>query len=82
VIEKIDGALCIKCGLCENICATDVLRMDDHGVQIAYPDDCSNCMECLFVCPTDAVVLTPKMPKKFDARLRWQQIKEALAPKT
>jgi Fe-S-cluster-containing hydrogenase component 2 len=38
-------------------------------------------MECLFVCPTDAIVLNRKAPQRFDARLRWNQIKEALSPK-
>jgi NAD-dependent dihydropyrimidine dehydrogenase PreA subunit len=78
VIEKIDEILCINCGLCENICPTDVLRGDDKTIHIAYPDDCCNCMECLFICPTDAVLLNTKIPRKFDSRLRWNQIKEDL----
>jgi hypothetical protein len=35
-------------------------------------------MECLYVCPTDAIIFGPGIPKKFDIRLRWQQIKEDL----
>ena len=78
MIKKIDDLLCIHCGLCEDVCSTDVFRRKDGKVSIAYPDDCCNCMECLFICPTEAIILTPGVPKKFDVRLRWMQIKDAL----
>jgi len=81
MIATIDESLCIKCGLCDHVCQQDVLRQtDENSIEIVYPDDCCNCMECVFVCPTDAIVLTPKVPEKFDARLRWQQIKDAISP--
>jgi len=79
VIEKVDEILCINCGLCENICPTDVLRRDGKKIHIAYPDDCCSCMECLSICPMDAVILNGKIPRKFDSRLRWEQIKEGLS---
>jgi MinD superfamily P-loop ATPase len=81
MIESIDKGLCINCGLCDNVCPLDVLRPAADGISIVYPDDCCNCMECVFVCPTDAIVLNRKVPEKFDARLRWKQIKEAISPK-
>ena len=81
MIERIDELLCIDCGLCEDVCQLDVLRRGERGIRIAYPDDCCNCMECLFVCPTEAIVLNAKTPEKFDGRLRWKQVKEALSPK-
>ncbi len=80
MIKEIDQLLCINCGLCDNVCPTDVLRRIDEKVQIVYPDDCCHCMECLFICPTEAIVLTPEVPKKFNASLRWEQIKAALSP--
>jgi Fe-S-cluster-containing hydrogenase component 2 len=36
-------------------------------------------MECLSICPMDAVILNGKIPRKFDSRLRWEQIKEGLS---
>jgi len=80
MIKEIDELLCINCGLCENICPTDVFRQKDGKVYIAYPDDCCHCMECLFICPNEAVVLVPGVPAKFNAKLRWEQIKQALSP--
>ena len=78
MIKEIDEVLCINCGLCENVCSTDVFRRKNHKIYIAYPDDCYNCMECLFICPTEAIVLAPGVPKKFDVRGRWEQVKETL----
>lgn len=81
MIKSIDDLTCISCGLCENVCPMDIFRRHDNKIYIAYPEDCCNCMQCLFVCPVDAVVFVPGVPKKFDARVRWQQIKEALGMK-
>ena len=78
MIKEIDEVLCINCGLCENVCPTDVFRRKNGKIYIAYPDDCYNCMECLFICPTEAIVLAPGVPKKFDVRVRWEQVKETL----
>jgi NAD-dependent dihydropyrimidine dehydrogenase PreA subunit len=81
MVESIDELLCIGCGLCDDVCQTDVFRRTGSRITIAYQEDCCNCMECLFICPTEAILLSPKVPEKFDARLRWKQIKEALSPK-
>lgn len=81
MIATIDESLCINCGLCEHLCQMDVLQRRDNKIVIAYRDDCCNCMECVFVCPTDAILLDKKVPEKFDARLRWKQVKEALCAK-
>jgi NAD-dependent dihydropyrimidine dehydrogenase PreA subunit len=81
MIEGIEGALCIGCKLCENVCQMDVLRWEGNSIRILYPDDCCNCMECLFVCPTEAIILNTTVHQKFDARMRWNQIKSALSPK-
>jgi NAD-dependent dihydropyrimidine dehydrogenase PreA subunit len=81
MIERIDELLCINCGLCEDVCPMDIFRRSNGKVSIAYREDCCQCMECLFICPTEAIVLGPGVPKKFDVRLRWTQIKEALKVK-
>jgi NAD-dependent dihydropyrimidine dehydrogenase PreA subunit len=79
VIQSINELLCVRCGLCEDVCPTDVFRCNNGKLYIAYPDDCCNCMECFFICPTEAVVLVPGVSEKFDLRLRWEQIKDALS---
>ena len=80
MIKAINEILCIKCGLCEDVCPTDVFRQRNDKMTIAYPGDCCHCMDCLFICPTDAIVLGPGVPEKFNLRLRWEQIKKALSP--
>jgi NAD-dependent dihydropyrimidine dehydrogenase PreA subunit len=81
MIKGVNELLCIKCGLCEYVCQTEVLKSHNGKIYIAYPDDCCNCMECVFICPTDAIQLTAAVPEKFDVRSRWLQIKEALKVK-
>ena len=78
MIQSINEDLCIQCGLCENLCQTDVFRRKDEKVFIAYPGDCVDCMACLFSCPTDAIVLTPGVPDKANVVLRWKRTKEVL----
>jgi len=46
MIENIDELLCIDCGLCIDICPTDVLRRSNGKVVIAYSGDCCNCARC------------------------------------
>jgi|GEM_PF-5259665 len=78
MIESINELVCLNCGLCEKLCANDVIRKSNGKMQIVYPNDCSNCMDCLFECPVDAITINFAMPKKFCAKTRWERIKEAL----
>ena len=63
VIDRIDPELCNGCGLCVNICPTDVLRMDKKSEKavITYPDDCMLCEFCVADCPTNAITLAPEI---------------------
>jgi ferredoxin len=78
VIKNIDEVLCTGCGLCEDVCPTDIFRRKDNRMHIAYPADCCHCLQCLMVCPVDAVTFVPGVPKKFDSGQRWKQMKAAL----
>jgi NAD-dependent dihydropyrimidine dehydrogenase PreA subunit len=79
MIKSIDEQFCIGCGLCTNLCPEDVLRMKNGKAYIVYPGDCSHCLECFVYCPTEAVIMgRTAVPKKLDASVRWQQIKETL----
>ena len=78
MIKSIDKVTCTNCGLCEDVCPMDVFRTKRGKVYIAYQNDCCHCLQCMFVCPADAVTFTTGMPKKFDMSCRWPRIKEMM----
>jgi ferredoxin-type protein NapH len=53
---KIDPQSCIRCGLCEQACPTDVKLLSylDKGLRIS-PMECITANRCIEVCPTYAV---------------------------
>lgn len=81
MIKDLDELVCTNCGFCEDICPTDVFRHKNGKVYVAYPGDCYNCIACLCICPVEAVIFTPGVPKKFNGWARWEQVKAALSPK-
>jgi len=81
MIKSIDEITCINCGLCESVCVMDIFRSKEGKVYIAYHGDCCNCLRCLFVCPVDAITITPGIPKKYDGRPKWKRVKEMLGVK-
>ena len=59
-VERIDRDLCDGCGICVNVCSSDVLRMDEEGkAVIKYPDECIVCLYCEEDCPTRAIYVSP-----------------------
>ena len=78
MIKAIDETFCTGCGLCVSLCQLDVLRLREGKAHIVYPGDCCHCMECFVYCPTEAVTLTPGIPKKFNLNTRWEATKETL----
>lgn len=56
----IDEAACKQCGFCANICAADVLKMEDGRVRINAnsPFGCIACGHCMMVCPEGCVKVT------------------------
>lgn len=62
---KVDGAKCVKCGLCVEDCAFGALRKDETRAPVmAKPDSCMKCQHCLAVCPTGAVTFDGISPEK------------------
>ena len=60
-IEKIDVNLCDGCGICENTCPMDVIRMDEKAkkAKITYPEECTCCAMCERDCPKHAIYISP-----------------------
>lgn len=81
MIKAIDQLSCLNCGLCDDVCPMDVFGRRNGKVYIAYMGDCCNCMGCLYICPVEAIVVTPGVPKKFSRTYRWELIKTALKVK-
>ena len=79
MIKKIDEYLCTGCGLCEKVCQMDIFRMGEDGVMtIAYQADCCLCLECKYVCPTDAIEFAFGIPKKYNMGGEWKKMKELM----
>ena len=55
---EIDYGKCVNCGKCDRSCPTDVFRWDGRAKpQVAYPDDCCDCMLCVDDCPADCITI-------------------------
>lgn len=54
---RIDEEKCNGCGICDEHCPVDVLRMDEgKGLAfVRYPDECWHCGACRLDCPTEAI---------------------------
>lgn len=60
MITKIDSDKCVGCGICENTCPLDVIRVNEHKkAVIAYPEDCMTCYLCEMNCPQEAIYVHP-----------------------
>lgn len=59
-IRKIDLDRCNRCGICIDVCTTDVLRVRDGKTPyIAYLADCMSCFVSEMECPTQAIYVSP-----------------------
>lgn len=56
----IDQKKCIGCGICADICPTQVFLFNmkkDKTPRIAFPDECWHCNSCVLDCKQEAVFL-------------------------
>jgi NAD-dependent dihydropyrimidine dehydrogenase PreA subunit len=61
MIRKLDWDTCNGCGICADICPTDVFRIDERTEKavIRYPEECMTCFECENQCPVNAIEVDP-----------------------
>lgn len=64
---KIDLNLCVHCGICKDVCFTDVIRWDEEkripvGI---YKEDCQLCCICEAACPKQAITVVPDWSLKY-----------------
>ena len=53
---RLDAGRCTGCGLCLDVCPSDVLALKDGTVTLAR-EGCFGCDHCAAVCPADAIVI-------------------------
>jgi formate hydrogenlyase subunit 6/NADH:ubiquinone oxidoreductase subunit I len=58
-------SLCNQCGTCVDICPTDALSINKHGVVMINKKLCSGCYVCVDVCPTDHMHTHPDLDMPF-----------------
>lgn len=51
---KVDKDLCISCGLCQKVCPTCNITMNEDKKPV-WGKDCIGCINCEMKCPTDAI---------------------------
>ncbi|MFC1867335.1 ferredoxin family protein [Thermodesulfobacteriota bacterium] len=54
---------CNACGLCAEICPTDVFRAEKKEIPvIRYPEECWHCNSCVLDCEEEAIKLRIPLP--------------------
>ena len=55
---------CNACGVCADICPTDVFRIANKGdiPEIRYPEECWHCNSCVLDCSQEAMKLRIPLP--------------------
>ena len=54
---KIYPDQCDCCGVCVEICPSEVYQMRELGVDVAFPEECIECGACVKECPAECIVL-------------------------
>jgi len=65
----VDGEKCAGCGVCEDVCPVEAVRVSD-GVARIDQDRCNECEACVEACPNEAilVVIEPAEEKAISLR--------------
>jgi len=57
VIGPVIGSECVGCGQCDRACPTGAIVKDPSGARFSLATECTLCMDCIDVCPAQAVRL-------------------------
>lgn len=69
-IRGIDYDKCNHCGLCYEVCPTDVFGKFATTIYVKYPEDCQCCNLCNIACPVDACLVDDLRPTPLPGRSR------------
>jgi len=48
---------CDGCGLCVEVCPSEVYTLDENAAKVAFPEECIECGVCENECPTACITL-------------------------
>lgn len=51
----VNQKLCVKCGMCAQVCPNRIIGMNDKGPEMRYAPACIACGQCTAVCPYGAL---------------------------
>jgi succinate dehydrogenase / fumarate reductase flavoprotein subunit len=74
---EINTATCTGCGVCAEICPTDVFAQGPVGAppEVRYPEDCQACFLCVIDCPFQAVTVRTELDQSASRALAsWQSV--------
>jgi ferredoxin len=54
---KLHEQSCRGCGMCADICPTQVFEYDEEIslARVVHPEDCIACLSCTYICPSGAI---------------------------
>jgi heterodisulfide reductase subunit A len=65
----INGDICIKCGLCDDVCNYDAIDTEKDPFEV-MPVSCHGCGMCAGVCPTNAIDLRQYLDPQIESHVR------------
>ena len=57
--SQVDVEACTACGVCEEMCQTEAIRVENGGAAVIDAERCIGCGLCVSCCPEQAVCLLP-----------------------
>ena len=74
----VDGEKCAGCGVCEDVCPVEAVRVSDGVAHIDH-DRCNECEACVEACPNEAILMVIEPAEEKAISLREQPAPE-IAP--
>ena len=71
----VDGEKCAGCGICEDVCPVEAVRVSD-GVARIDQDRCNECEACVEACPNEAILVVIEPAEERAISLREQPAPE------